>query len=39
LHHYDVLALALKELQQEMDGPRRQEMLAMLEEQVRRNKS
>ena len=39
LHHYDVLALALKELQQEMDGPRRQEMLAMLEEQLRRNKS
>ena len=36
LHHYDVLSLALRELEQEMEGPRREELLAMLREKIRR---
>jgi hypothetical protein len=39
LHHYDILSLALKELEEDIDGPRRQELLAMLEEQLRRGRS
>ena len=39
LHHYDILSLALKELELDIDGPRRQELLAMLEEQLRRGRS
>src|SRR6266542_572808 len=36
LHHYDVIALALKELQRELDSGRRQELLRMLEDELRR---
>ncbi len=36
LHHYEVLALALRELKQEMESPRREELLALLEQQTRR---
>ncbi len=39
LHHYDILSLALKELEQDIDGPRRRELLAMLEQQLRRGRS
>ncbi len=35
LHHYQVLALALRELEQEMESPRREELLALLEQQMR----
>jgi amino acid transporter/nucleotide-binding universal stress UspA family protein len=34
LHHYDVVALALRELQQELDSTRREELLAMLREKI-----
>ncbi len=36
LHHYDVLALALRELELEIDSPRREELLTILEDQMRR---
>jgi amino acid transporter len=32
LHHYDVISLALKELERELQGPQREELLAMLRE-------
>src|SRR5579864_5124222 len=34
LHHYDVVALALRELQQELDSARREELLALLRENI-----
>ncbi len=37
LHHYDVIALALAELERELDSNRRGELLRLLEEQMRRN--
>jgi hypothetical protein len=37
LHHYDVVWLALKELQQELDGDRRQQLLKLLEDELRRD--
>ena len=36
LHHYNVLSLALQELEEELEGPRRQELLGMLEKELRR---
>jgi len=34
LHHYDVIALALRELQTELEHGRREELLAMLRDQI-----
>ena len=34
LHHYDVIALALRELQQELDSGRREELLTMLRDKI-----
>ena len=34
LHHYDVVALALRELQQELDSGRREELLSILREKI-----
>jgi hypothetical protein len=36
LHHYDVVWLALKELQRELDTSRRQELLQLLEDELKR---
>jgi len=36
LHHYDVVAIALDELEQELDSERREELLKMLEARLRR---
>jgi amino acid transporter len=39
LHHYDVVWLALKELQAELDTGRRQELLRQLEEELKRRQA
>jgi len=36
LHHYDVIWLALQELQRELDGGRRQQLLKLLEDELQR---
>jgi hypothetical protein len=39
LHHYDVVSLALKELQRELDSGRREEMLRMLKDELRKRQA
>lgn len=39
LHHYDVVSLALKELQRGLDTGRRQELLRMLKDELRRRQA
>lgn len=39
LHHYDVVSLALKELQRELDSGRRQELLRLLEDELRKRRA
>ena len=39
IHHYDVLALALEELQQELKSGRRPELLEMLQQELRARQS
>ena len=39
LHHYDVVSLALKELQHDLEGTRRQELLRMLEDELRKRQA
>jgi hypothetical protein len=39
LHHYDVVALALRELQRELDSGRREELLRMLQDELRKRQA
>ncbi len=36
LHHYDVVSLAVQELRQDLRGPRRKELLALLKDELRK---